>query len=56
MPIYEFRCPNCETSIRIKYETEKRDTPTYCPDCKTLMKRSFQIGGISFAGTGWGKD
>jgi putative FmdB family regulatory protein len=56
MSIYEFKCDLCGCVVWINYESDKRDTPTECPDCKGLMRRSYQLGGVSFKGTGWGKD
>lgn len=56
MPIYEFKCDADETVVWITYDSDRRDTPTHCPECNGLMKRSYQLGGVSFKGSGWGKD
>lgn len=55
MPIYKFHC-SCGCEINITYDMDRRDTPTPCPDCGEFMARSYQLGGISFKGSGWGKD
>lgn len=56
MPTYEYVCGECAAK-RIAYRTtDERDRVTECEACGVPMRRSYRIGGISFKGSGWGKD
>jgi putative FmdB family regulatory protein len=53
MPTYEYECISCN----IRYEiTEKiaEHTAPYC--CNLAMRQVYHAPGVSFKGTGWGKD
>ena len=53
MPIYEYECISCN----IRYELEQKmaeHTIPYC--CNLLMRQVYHAPGLSFKGTGWGKD
>lgn len=56
MPIYEFTCPLCSSTVQLqKPITEPLDV-VMCPPCNTVMNRNYSAPGIVFRGTGWGKD
>jgi len=56
MPIYEYRCPECD------YEFERiqsfRDDPiTLCPECGSNgVKKKISLSAFSLKGSGWYKD
>ena len=53
MPTYEYECISCN----IRYETVEKmgeATTPYC--CNFMMRQIYHAPGLSFKGTGWGKD
>jgi len=51
MPLYEYRCPECDTRLEILRRISEADAELVCPNCKTaLMTRQFS----TFATTGCG--
>jgi len=52
MPIYEFKCPECN-------EIEELTTSVYsnhsmwCVDCGVSMEKQFSSIGVIFKGDGW---
>lgn len=55
MPLYEYRCVKCDQTFLIKQELS--DVRTYsCELCGKPCKRVFLLKGVSFRGSGWGKD
>lgn len=45
MPIYRYKCPKCNYSIKKIREIGERDEPLECPKCGTQMQR--MIGNVS---------
>jgi putative FmdB family regulatory protein len=53
LPTYEYECIECG----IKYEVQQSMTDTAAPLCCTKsMRQIYSAPGLSFKGTGWGKD
>jgi len=46
MPLYDFKCPSCGTTIERQARVEKRDDPVECPHCGCVMKRMI-TGGMA---------
>jgi len=52
MPIYEYRCENCETVIEKRQKFS--DPPlTTCEACGGPLQRLISAPGLQFKGTGW---
>lgn len=53
MPSYEYECISCN----IRYETIAPIGKNVAPLCCGLsMRQVYSVPGVSFKGTGWGKD
>jgi putative FmdB family regulatory protein len=53
MPTYEYKCPDCDFKIQV-VRGIKDDDPGYeCETCKTVMKKVFFIGAVTFNGSGF---
>ena len=53
MPTYEYECISCSIRYEITEKLAVHTTP-YC--CAMMMRQVYHAPGISFKGTGWGKD
>jgi putative FmdB family regulatory protein len=42
MPMYNFRCPQCQSAVKILRRPEKANQPVECPHCKVQMSRDPQ--------------
>lgn len=53
MPIYEYRCANCNNQLEIMQKMS--DEPlTKCPKCgENALKKQWSLSGFQFKGTGW---
>lgn len=62
MPIYRYRCINCETEFETFYLTqsavEREESEEACPHCASKEKEKLVNTGTSFQlkGGGWAKD
>jgi predicted nucleic acid-binding Zn ribbon protein len=60
MPVYEFACGQCGTSVEMYYKTScgKETEFHWCNVCQQSLLHFKQIGGTSFIlkGKGWAKD
>jgi len=54
VPIYEFRCTDCDTFTEVlqKYE----DPPPKCEKCTQNLKKTVSITSFRLKGGGWYKD
>lgn len=53
MPTYEYECISCN----IRYETTAPIGENVAPlCCGVVMRQVYSVPGVSFKGTGWGKD
>jgi putative FmdB family regulatory protein len=54
MPTYTYKCDTCQRTGT--YIHRMNDKPTIlCQDCKTPMRKTYDIGAVTFKGNGWGK-
>lgn len=53
-PSYDFRCPNCSTSIEVKRSLDESTVAPTCGDCLVAMEKVFHATPAIFKGTGWG--
>ena len=55
MPVYEYKCPECDGVEEITRSIEYRDTPAICTKdtCYGLLKRIISKPAVSFKGTGF---
>ena len=53
MPVYEYTCKNCDTTINEVRPITEADAHPACPSCAELMIRSYQFGAIAFKGQGF---
>ncbi|HZH33787.1 MAG TPA: FmdB family zinc ribbon protein [Pyrinomonadaceae bacterium] len=52
MPIYEYKCLNCENHLEIMQKIS--DEPlTECPNCNGKLEKQWSRTGFQFKGTGW---
>lgn len=52
MPIYEFKCLNCEKQFEIMLKFND-DFPKNCPDCGGIIKKLISNTSFILKGTGW---
>ena len=55
MPLYEYRCRNCEHQFEIT-QSFADDALTVCPECGGDLRKLFAPVGISFKGSGFYKN
>jgi len=57
MPVYGYICDLCgkkQGLARSIHDPEPAQVK--CVNCKAVMRRDYSITGITFKGTGWGKE
>ncbi len=55
MPIYEYGCITCETSLEITRGFNDKESLPPCPACGYSMTRIYNSVGVQFKGTGFYK-
>lgn len=55
MPLYEYRCRNCEHQFEIQ-QAFSDDALTQCPECAGDLRKVFNPVGIAFKGSGFYKN
>lgn len=54
MPIYKFRCLECETTFRVLKRNGSKDESPDCPECEsTEVEKMISSVGIRFKGSGF---
>lgn len=58
MPLYDFECPQCGTSIEETVRLKDLDsTQVACPNCQATMNRQISKKmSFTLKGSGWSKD
>ena len=54
MPLYSYRCTNCEAVFDHYLPFSEHDKPVNCPDCKEPAQKQFQAPYVIW-GQGWAK-
>lgn len=52
---YDYKCDKCSCEITTERSIHAEASNPNCFNCDQMMSRVFAVGGISFAGTGWGR-
>ncbi|MGZ7046295.1 MAG: FmdB family zinc ribbon protein [Candidatus Aminicenantales bacterium] len=52
MPIYEYRCSQCHSTIEV-LQKAKDKPPQKCPKCGGSLVKLFSSSAIQFKGNGW---
>ncbi len=55
MPLYEYRCRNCNHQFEIQ-QSFSDDALTVCPECEGELRKVFAPVGIAFKGSGFYKN
>lgn len=55
MPIYEYKCENCNRIIE-KIQNFQDKPLKYCPHCKYTLKKLPSKNDFHLKGNGWSKD
>lgn len=55
MPLYEYRCRNCDHRFEVQ-QSFSDDPLTICPECQGELRKVFNPVGISFKGSGFYKN
>lgn len=56
MPTYDYRCPTCQRTTTINQPINEPAPGATCDNCRIPMIRNYTAPGVTFRGTGWGKD
>lgn len=55
MPTYEYDCLVCDKAFDV-VKSMLDDAPEFCEVCGGKLNRVWSVGGVTFNGTGWGRD
>lgn len=54
MPLYKYRCTDCESTFKVLQKNGKKDETPECPECgSTEVERVISSVGIRFKGSGF---
>ena len=56
MPAYEYRCTECDATATVSVRITETPNVPVCANCTITMVRLYGLSGVTFKGTGWGKD
>jgi putative FmdB family regulatory protein len=56
MPTYLYECKTCEQRVSINRAITEQEIPPVCIECAKPMLKQYGLTGVTFKGTGWGKD
>lgn len=56
MPIYEYRCTECDQTASVAASIKDEPSVPVCGACTVTMVRVYGVAAVTFKGTGWGKD
>lgn len=56
MPVYLYECKTCEQKASVSRGITEQEIPPVCIECAKPMVKQFGLTGVTFKGTGWGKD
>ncbi|MGI8670902.1 MAG: FmdB family zinc ribbon protein, partial [Aridibacter sp.] len=52
MPIYEYKCKECETHFE-KLQKSTDEPLKVCPNCGGELEKQWSLSGFQFKGEGW---
>ena len=53
MPAYDYNCSECKATATIVNSITKTAVAPTCPDCEIVMVRDFNVGAVTFKGSGF---
>jgi putative FmdB family regulatory protein len=54
MPIYEYKCKECDTKVTLVKSADERDNDLpQCKACNSDIRRVYSSVGVSFTGSGF---
>jgi putative FmdB family regulatory protein len=53
VPVYSYKCPQCEIIVEEDHKMDAKPTVTECSDCKVTLQKTFAFGGVTFSGDGF---
>ena len=58
MPLYEYKCEDCENEFEEMLHFSERDDPINepCQSCKGTVQLKMSMGSFHLKGSGWYKD
>jgi putative FmdB family regulatory protein len=56
MPTYLYECKDCEQRVSVSRAMTDQEVPPICIECAKPMLKQFGLTGVTFKGSGWGKD
>lgn len=56
MPIYQYKCLECNTIKEIERSIHSEASTPICDECIQLMSRVWTDTAVAFKGDGWGGD
>jgi putative FmdB family regulatory protein len=56
MPVYDYKCPECQATAELWRMLAERDRPVACPSCETPMQRMPSVPSFVLKGAGWARD
>lgn len=56
MPVYAYKCSKCDSSVLEERSIHEPDVAPTCNLCGSPTRRIYQLAGVTFNGSGWGRD
>ncbi len=56
MPIYDYKCNTCDLKMTLIRKISEPAPIPLCANCVKDLVRVYDAPGLTFKGTGWGKD
>jgi putative FmdB family regulatory protein len=56
MPTYLYLCRTCDNRVSVSRAITDQEVPPICIECAIPMLKQYGLTGVTFKGTGWGKD
>lgn len=53
MPIYDYKCQQCDTKLSISRGINETDPGYTCKTCNSKLIRVYSLGAVTFNGTGF---
>jgi putative FmdB family regulatory protein len=53
MPIYDYKCENCNVKLTTRLPMDSRDDPQQCEICNQRMFRLIGVPAVRFKGSGF---